>query len=299
MHYLTGPETIRDASRHRLGFAWSRTTPGWASPSIFTMFLPCTCGGAYLAMRIAKMINHCAVITDTVITALAHQRVTCSPATPVMATTAVMATDGHYHYEMASAALRDGICYSECTCWPASSRRRASCQSASRGRRRRSRPERSGVVEISRDQSRGAERSREEPRAAEISREWPRVAEWTESVCLKGVDDGRVLARDRVVVEPHRAALGLVRHLPRRVRGSVTPSRTAGLAASACERRRSRVERRSRVRGRTLRVWTYDRVTPYARRDDISRGVWCRRVRERDKCPGSTSLAHPAAEINK
>ena len=27
-----------DASRHRLGFVWSRTTPGWASPSIFVSY---------------------------------------------------------------------------------------------------------------------------------------------------------------------------------------------------------------------------------------------------------------------
>ena len=33
MHYLTGPETIVRRTHHRLGFVWSRTTPGWASPS--------------------------------------------------------------------------------------------------------------------------------------------------------------------------------------------------------------------------------------------------------------------------
>ena len=46
MHYLTGPETIEHrttASRHRLGFMWSRTTPGWASPSISVSCFPCTC----------------------------------------------------------------------------------------------------------------------------------------------------------------------------------------------------------------------------------------------------------------
>ena len=63
---------------------------------------------------------------------------------------------------------------------------------------------------------------------AEISREQPREPRVAESVCLKGVDDGRVLARDRVVVEPHRAALGLVRHLPQSVQRSVTPSHAAG-----------------------------------------------------------------------
>ena len=34
-----------DASHHRLGFVWGRTTPGWASPSIFISCLPCTCRG--------------------------------------------------------------------------------------------------------------------------------------------------------------------------------------------------------------------------------------------------------------
>ena len=29
-----------DASRHRLGFVWDRTTPGWASPSISVSFSP-------------------------------------------------------------------------------------------------------------------------------------------------------------------------------------------------------------------------------------------------------------------
>ena len=35
MHYLTGPETTTRPSHHRLGFVWSRTTPGWASPTIY------------------------------------------------------------------------------------------------------------------------------------------------------------------------------------------------------------------------------------------------------------------------
>ena len=79
---------------------------------------------------------------------------------------------------------------------------------------------------------------------------------------------------------PRSGSFGTCRRASREASRRHTP---LGLAASARERRRSRVERRSRVRGRTLRVWTCDRVTPYARRDDISRDVCCRRVRERDK----------------
>ena len=42
MHYLTGHETTVRRIHHRLGFVWSRTTPGWASPSNFVSYLPCT-----------------------------------------------------------------------------------------------------------------------------------------------------------------------------------------------------------------------------------------------------------------
>ena len=40
VHYLTGPETTEPASRHRLGFMWDRTTPGWASPPFVTSCAP-------------------------------------------------------------------------------------------------------------------------------------------------------------------------------------------------------------------------------------------------------------------
>ena len=39
MHYLTGHETTARRIHHRLGFVWSRTTPGWASPSIVGIWL--------------------------------------------------------------------------------------------------------------------------------------------------------------------------------------------------------------------------------------------------------------------
>ena len=37
-HYLTGPETAETASHHPSGFAWGRTTPGWASPLSYFSF---------------------------------------------------------------------------------------------------------------------------------------------------------------------------------------------------------------------------------------------------------------------
>ena len=40
VHYLTGPETTEPAPRHRLGFAWGRTTPGWARPPFITSCAP-------------------------------------------------------------------------------------------------------------------------------------------------------------------------------------------------------------------------------------------------------------------
>ena len=53
MHYLTGHESTLRRIHHRLGFVWSRTTPGWGKPiDLSCAFLACKrqWGGAVFAL---------------------------------------------------------------------------------------------------------------------------------------------------------------------------------------------------------------------------------------------------------